>query len=37
MKHKSRIQPCKHFGFTLLEVMVAMAIIAIALTAVLGS
>ena len=26
-----------HFGFTLLEVMVAMAIIAIALTAVLGS
>ena len=37
MKYKPRIQKCKHFGFTLLEVMVAMAIIAIALTAVLGS
>jgi general secretion pathway protein I len=37
MKHKPLIQRCKHFGFTLLEVMVAMAIIAIALTAVLGS
>jgi len=32
-----RIQKRKSFGFTLLEVMVAMAIIAIALTAVLGS
>ena len=37
MKHKPWIQKCNHFGFTLLEVMVAMAIIAIALTAVLGS
>lgn len=37
MKYKPWIQNCKHFGFTLLEVMVAMAIIAIALTAVLGS
>ena len=33
----NRIQKRKLFGFTLLEVMVAMAIIAIALTAVLGS
>ena len=33
----NRIQKRKSFGFTLLEVMVAMAIIAIALTAVLGS
>ena len=33
----NRIQKSKSFGFTLLEVMVAMAIIAIALTAVLGS
>jgi general secretion pathway protein I len=32
-----RIQKTESFGFTLLEVMVAMAIIAIALTAVLGS
>jgi len=32
----NRIQKHKSFGFTLLEVMVAMAIIAIALTAVLG-
>jgi prepilin-type N-terminal cleavage/methylation domain-containing protein len=32
-----RIQKRKSFGFTLLEVMVAMSIIAIALTAVLGS
>ena len=37
MKYKLWIQKCKHFGFTLLEVMVAMAIIAIALTAVMGS
>ena len=37
MKYKPWIKKCKHFGFTLLEVMVAMAIIAIALTAVLGS
>jgi general secretion pathway protein I len=37
MKYKLWMQTCKHFGFTLLEVMVAMAIIAIALTAVLGS
>ena len=35
--NKSRIQKRESFGFTLLEVMVAMAIIAIALTAVLGS
>jgi len=33
----NRIQKRKSFGFTLLEVMVDMAIIAIALTAVLGS
>lgn len=33
----NRIQKRTSFGFTLLEVMVAMAIIAIALTAVLGS
>ncbi|MBU4425857.1 MAG: prepilin-type N-terminal cleavage/methylation domain-containing protein [Proteobacteria bacterium] len=33
----NRKQKRKSFGFTLLEVMVAMAIIAIALTAVLGS
>ena len=33
----NRIQKRKSVGFTLLEVMVAMAIIAIALTAVLGS
>ena len=33
----NRIQKTESFGFTLLEVMVAMAIIAIALTAVLGS
>ena len=37
MVDNCRIQKCKSFGFTLLEVMVAMAIIAIALTAVLGS
>ncbi len=37
MMDNSRIQKRKPFGFTLLEVMVAMAIIAIALTAVLGS
>lgn len=37
MKDKPWIRKCKNFGFTLLEVMVAMAIIAIALTAVLGS
>ena len=37
MMDNSRRQKRKPFGFTLLEVMVAMAIIAIALTAVLGS